>query len=222
MVNPEWWLLETAVRYVMPLWAVVHCDIEGLLNQPGHGLPRAALLQLLERMLWEGDIFVADEADRRELFTATQLDAGSGRDRNRFHYGLTEKGGAKWESWARPKWKRYVDCHHRLSSGTSPERVEMLAEDRGWLESFRDLYFQEFGVQTISETEFLDQITPWPATYWKTLPSAWRFRCVRSKDEAPNRSHDTSPRDAYQAMTDWYRHAWNDSDERPNPLDRIQ
>lgn len=176
MVDPELWLFETVAVRRMPLWSLVHPDMISLHNKPGHGLARSRLMELLERLLWEGDLFVEDQAGRSGLFTAAELDTMTSRDANSPCYGLTPKGGARWEQLAQVRWDRYVDDHYLEERGGT-NGWELISTNESLLREFVAVFFPAMHVDFIPGSEQWDSLEPWEATYWKTLPKGYRVRC---------------------------------------------
>jgi len=207
VVNPELWIFENAATSRMPLWALVHPEIESLLNIPGHGLNRSLVLKLMERLAFQGDIFIEDESGHPRLFAASEMDSLAQRNRHCPQYGLTPAGGARWEGWAGAVWDRYVRCHQLSSREDHEGYYEICTVNRATLEQFIEVYFPYRGDAIVSGTEFWEPLAPWPATYWKVLPSAWRFQCRRSPRPG---GHAYEYRQRYQELIRWHRHAWED------------
>jgi hypothetical protein len=182
VVNPELWILETAFHALLPFGMLTYREMEYLHNKPSHGLAPDALADLLERLLWQGDIFVEDHEGQRRLFSVAELRellrVGT-RDRDAA-YGLTEKGGARWEIEAHVDWSRYVQDHD-LEERDEPRVREIVSVDRDRLETYVSRGTVELGDPTDPGSETRDVLTPWRPTYWKTLPVGHRLRCRPSE-----------------------------------------
>jgi hypothetical protein len=85
------------------------------------------------------------------------------------YYGLTAAGGAAWEEVARPDWDRYIDS----SFGIDPDEGEVICADPARAEGFVFSPYQEH--PPLADSLRRDRLEPWPATYWKTLPSGHRI-----------------------------------------------
>ena len=182
MVDPELWLLETVVEIPMPFWSLVHPRIEELLNKAGHGLGLTALSELLERLNWNGDIFIEDEHCRKRLYSANELSGllRRGRRTGDHRWGLTEKGGARWEREADADWSRYVSEAWGTLEETGSEEThlwegEVACTDPERLDRWIVVRLPAFGQQILPGTEKREVVAPWKATYWKTLPVGHRL-----------------------------------------------
>jgi hypothetical protein len=202
VVNPELWLFETAFHGLLPFQMLTYRHMEALHNKPSHGLAPDALADLLERLLWEGEIFVEDREGQRRLFSGAELGEmlrNGTRDRDAA-YGLTEKGGARWEIEARADWSRYVQ-DSVIQERCKPRVREIVCVDRDRFETYVTRGLAEMG-ETTSGSDTRDVLTPWAATYWKTLPVGYRLRC-RPSEAIPSRDREAWSR--WQEWRMWYR-----------------
>lgn len=116
--------------------------------------------------------------------------------------GLTSRGGAEWESQAKPAWDRFIEW------GFSGDD-----EGRRWL--FSEAQTDQVAKAVISALEATGQrdalanarrteLVPWQATYWKALPNGVRHEV------------DVSSEDVFGSMSPlpfWYDdpHHWLDN-----------
>lgn len=196
----EYWLLETAVRAWTPLGFLVHPEIDQLFNKPGHNLTDHELLAVLLRLLELGDLVCRRGATGPFMPAPDEVEAAlvcepGVRPKNRLCYGLTEQGGRRWESAARPDWSLYVsNCFHtgaeREPTGERVRLGEIISVDRTRAEAC------VAGTErpVLSETVTWDRLEPWDVTYWKRLPVGHRVRFRYGPEEplacgeAPRRS----------------------------------
>ena len=184
MVDAELWLLETAATHLLGLRSLVHPEIEMLLNKPGHGLERTALSELLERLNREGDIFIEHGDCRTRLYSAAELWGllRPTRPHDGPCYGLTEKGGARWEKAAGADWSRYVsELWGNMQETASEDALlwegEIACADPERLDEWIAVRFPAFGQQILPGTGKREIVAPWKATYWKTLPAGHQVTC---------------------------------------------
>lgn len=95
------------------------------------------------------------------------------------HYYLTPQGGERWATLASANWHQYyIYCCHDYKLDTLAQyECEIISVDRQLIEQLFILHCYLFNDEIyIPGTEVLDRIEPWQATYWKTLPGAYRIR----------------------------------------------
>lgn len=188
----EYWLLSTVVELAYPLPVLGLPDetddprsvtIGHALNRQGHRLSMTALTRTLDRLHRRGWI-------RFRLFDHTVLDpttveiAAAVQKRGLYwegmYYELTHEGGAIWEAFTRPLWHRYIDDIDVDEEGDAEdaagEKAIVVCGSRRAMNDYRDAIGLEKLIVAGSET--VDEIAPWNATYWKTLPVGirWSFR----------------------------------------------
>jgi hypothetical protein len=173
------WFLNAAVEFRLDLDVLVSPDMEMALNRRSHGLSEDGVLRTLLELQRRGWIsFRSQDDDVRGPGEAVLRDALHARERGlrmrRLWYGLTESGGAAWEAEARPLWDRFIGS---WVSGDwqvkEPREEETLAASRE-----RILGFAAFANdwEPVADTQCWDDVIPWQATYWKTLPRGVRLR----------------------------------------------
>ncbi|WP_223636884.1 hypothetical protein [Corallococcus sp. EGB] len=85
-----------------------------------------------------------------------------------FWYHLTDKGGAMWESLARPDWGRY-------SKGRREEEESFIeAGSRECAEAEFAWWSTDPSKTLLPGSEAWTGLQPWDATYWKTLSVGFR------------------------------------------------
>jgi hypothetical protein len=186
----QYWLLETVVEMPCPLTFLDATEykepdgIELMFNKPGHGLNRddliEVLVQLLKERLIEG---VCDErpiALDRQMIIAALAEPPPARDPScTTFYRLTQEGGEAWQAFAAPDWSRLVteelddDTGAGTLTGMTSWRVEKYLR-------YLDMLECELDLPSIRA----EDVGPWAATYWKTLPHGHRahFRWKRRRE----------------------------------------
>jgi hypothetical protein len=119
-------------------------------------------------------------------------------------YYLTSEGGTKWESVAHPDWNRY----HTHLLGCGPGEIsesEIICPNRQFVEKFLSVDCYVCAVVHIPGTEVWDVLSPWKATYWKTLSRGYRV-LYQSKQSDWHIDLDTSPEwiKANDRANKWY------------------
>ena len=128
-------------------------------------------------------------------------------------YYLTPQGGAKWESVSNPNWNRFYrgrfSSEHDIETGLSeaeviscsPELIENHLRVSGYLD----------GLVRIPETVIWSEIKPWQATYWKTLPKAYKvnykYQFIKRSQDINNpkeRELDREIKNTLSEMQRWY------------------
>lgn len=102
------------------------------------------------------------------------------------YYGLSERGGGRWEAHAVPDWDRYLEASFRFNpeEGTTVSGTRDLMEQ--WLSAQRDLNQWK----PIADSIRWDVLRPWQATYWKSVPVGHRvhFQFEITDVHHPNRA----------------------------------
>ncbi len=215
----EYWLLETAADGGVPLtraWGTPR-SLKAQWNKRPHEMSLGEVVETLVRLFRDGDILaremlVGRDADadavavRDDSFVPTpkEIVAGLTYSSKRtqrgvgLYYLLTPSGGKRWETHARADWRRFFRSETReIDTGASDEsmscRHEIMtvwAADRARIDYLVDAAWRwwpdiEYDPGAISVAE----VAPWQATYWKTLPRAWRaefpIRCVDVNEWRP-------------------------------------
>jgi hypothetical protein len=211
----EYWILEQVVEQGWPLGYLDAENLEELANKPGHGLGRAALLDTLDGLFTAGLIEAGaswgDDAPCRKLSRAELEAALSESGPQPFceepytGYRLTAKGGFQWEAFARPNWNLYLD----LDLGYQTGKGSVICTDRQRLEDFFELLAAWDPLVHEGSVRY-EEIGPWQATYWKSLPRGW---CVHFDYKEPGRpdgdmgslGRPVYDLEIYDMLDGWYR-----------------
>lgn len=212
LTRGEYWILNSLVEFEFRFFRFAYegRDLEEAFNRTSHGLAREqlvdVLLSLLDRQWIQARVERNDDSllhigrlTRAELEAALDDKVQRKTIGERFTWcGLTKLGGSVWESFAAPKWDRFVCC---LSGG------ELELEFSGPTEWRVEKYFsyaRVLGYDVIPGSERCDTIEPWQATYWKQLPRAHRIRCVLASPDLL----EVDPREPFPAevsrLQRWY------------------
>lgn len=212
----EYWLLTNAVEYGLPLRMLTlpewpqsdphDATIDVVLNKRGHGLAVNELAETLHQMLERDWIVLSRDVRRRSLVHPDREEMRHILDeRGPFHEGvfycLTPAGGESWESFARPEWDRYVSCDGE--SDEDPTITEVVASSEKSLKRYMASVEHETPIEAGSR--IYDELRPWQATYWKTLPTGFRCRYRYQRVEPTPPGTLPSP---YFPSTEWLRSRW--------------
>ena len=115
--------------------------------------------------------------------------------RDRVYYWLTTRGGAAWESFARPEWSLFID--HGFDEGEDGMRTTTVTTcDWKQLDRYLESVAREEAIEPGTMT--LAELRPWQATYWKTLP--FGLQCTFKSTERRLVDH---PRRSWQLRERW-------------------
>jgi hypothetical protein len=175
----EYWFLDLCVESEMPLHLVGENMSEVGLNRRTHGLPQEQVVIVLTRLFERGDI-EARYRDKSNVFQPSRdlVAAALASKEHHLYYGLTQQGGTRWESASRPDWDRYLAVSIREREGTLKCRRKDI------IETYIEQVFSFRGIELIPGTDQWSEVHPWPATYWKQLPSALRLRFLHTERAA--------------------------------------
>lgn len=182
----EYWILNSAVEFAVPLHWLTLENIGEAFNRRGHGLTRSEVARTLAWLLGEGLIEVFKSGSWRRLLSLSvgELDAAldcppdsAGLD-SRHYYRLSARGGACWEAFAAPNWRFFLSTQYSCNSKgmTHCGRIEGADRERVWRYLAAGHYF---GNTVTPGSIVWRELRPWRATYWKRLPVGYRvrFRC---------------------------------------------
>ena len=132
----EFWLLDVVVTGRVHLDWLLWEQLEVALNRPGHGLDPDALLDMVDRLFRGGFIDAYgprrsdDRGDLGRSLHRSEIEAALHGCGPVMSYGMTSRGGARWEAVTKPDWSRFLD----ESAGLDPDEVEVAGLDRDrWL-----------------------------------------------------------------------------------------
>ena len=175
MDRDTYWLLDAAVRNYMPLELLtLKYKVTMIMNKPWHAMGEERLHHALHTSFTEGDLVAMAREDEgpNELFVPTmeEVKTAFARTADRYiYYGLTAQGGARWEQASAPRWDRFLDTLRDLEEG------EITATTREF--AGRYLASQAYdGIEVVAGSEQWQELTPWPATYWKSLEIGHKVR----------------------------------------------
>jgi hypothetical protein len=199
----EYWLLETAVDGRVPLYLIEGPPSQLIeqWNKKPHGLSERQLIETLHRLFQAGDISAVvaerrivhgETKDRivRDNYTPTLDDLqrafrweepGRCPYVLRYAYGLTAQGGVRWEQIADPDWSRFYE-HIHLDDGERTTGLVVTAGSTARAEEVLERDFPLCRLRRISGIDRLDELRPWHATYWKTLPVGYRLQWACEPD----------------------------------------
>jgi hypothetical protein len=222
----EFWILETAVEFRVPFRHIAGTErhLWNTWNKRPHGLDRAALLDLVERLFACDDI-VGQRLDfsglhenatciptREEIVAA--FDTPLQPSGVFYGYALTVQGGRRWEEAVRPDWTRFhsIDWDEadwqqgwEMVSAISPEIAELAFR-------FRVANNEQ---RPIDGTITRVRLSPWKATYWKTFDVGYAVR-YRHDEVAESGERSFAPaaagdapywaahKEDYDYFTHWY------------------
>jgi hypothetical protein len=173
----EYWLLENVVDRLFPLCHLGDSAFCSQLYKAGHGLDRQPLIELLHELFTAG-LIAADRMSEEVPFAPTIAQIASALDepgptnnQDCLFYGLTERGGALWEQFAFPDWRRFISYRPGELTGMRQELVE---------EHLKGMH--HIGLRVLAGSERWDLVQPWKATGWKTLPHGHRVSFAFTED----------------------------------------
>jgi hypothetical protein len=199
MDEAEFWLLDVVVEGRVHLDWLLWDELDVALNRPVHGLDPDALLDLVDRLFRGGFIDAwelrcsDDREDMRRSLDRSEIEAALHGCGPGFAYGMTARGGARWEAVTKPDWSRFIE----ESAGLDPDEVEAAGLDRDRVASF---IRQHTLWAVVPDSERWETPIPWEATYWKTFPRGYRVTTGWQR-EAPDKERDW---DAYKRWMQWY------------------
>jgi hypothetical protein len=167
------WLLDLVCENKFPLSILREDKLAMIVNRSTeHGLSNTELVNTVE-LLFEEGMLVANLYDNPKDFAVTIHpkrrdieDAIAGK--LEIHYGLTALGGKYWETVYKPNWKFFV-------TGWSHDDIASFSgSDRDIVEQYLLLLPYRSQQRVVLGSASWEPQTPYPATYWKALPSGWR------------------------------------------------
>jgi hypothetical protein len=205
MTKEEYWLLDSVVYTEYPIEFLLDRNIELVFNRAGHGLTPGQLADVLYHLFHRGDMRAKNMARREPhvVLPPTLSEIRSALAGKLYlSYGLTPRGGARWEAYSSPDWNRYIDAGYRSESGGGAGEIS--AGDRHLIEHNLELIAHVHKISVLSNSERWDIITPWQATYWKTLPNAHRVRFRYTDNEAATLTYDEAKLAEWERLSQWY------------------
>jgi hypothetical protein len=200
LTRGEYWLLNNVVVAPCPVSFLVHNEIKELFNNPGHRLSRQRLVETLCEMSNRGWI-EGYRLEGRISLTVAEIERGlterSTEEGTELGYQLTALGGAVWEAFAAPDWDRYL----HVWTSAEGELNEYFSASRWRVEKYLSLV-HHLGILIAPNSIVWDDVAPWGATYWKTLPHGHRVSFLHREIDEP-RSWDKVPHEV-MSLQRWY------------------
>ena len=115
MDEAEFWLLDVVVEGRVHMDWLLWDELDVALNRPVHGLDPDALLDLVDRLFRGGFIDAwelrcsDDREDMRRSLDRSEIEAALHGCGPGFAYGMTSRGGARWEAVTKPDWSRFIE-----------------------------------------------------------------------------------------------------------------
>lgn len=178
----EYWFLDTAVEDVIGFSWIVPDERYGdlAINRAPLNLTVAEITDVLHGLFQKGDLLAITSSDtplykledflnRGFIPSKSEIESAIHQRINLFYF-LTTQGGERWESFSQPNWDLYWTGYNGFLG----------CADRKLLEAYLALYHLIDHGNTrayiIPGTESWEILTPWQATYWKTLPIGYEVR----------------------------------------------
>lgn len=214
MDKTAYWFLDAVVEYKLPIRTLVIPNLAEALNRPSHDLDHHSLCAILLQLVQQDYLVIYQYKpnedkeipfipSRRDL--EEELNAPESNRQTYLSYGLSPLGGARWETLSSPRWDRFISA----SYGADPYEAEIIAQDRQLVQRYFELQrFISSSVGTIMpESLQWDTLQPWEATYWKTLPKAYRIRFYYDPyvEDAEVHSIPTWAWEQFRQMCKWYQ-----------------
>jgi hypothetical protein len=193
----EYWLLDVAVQDCVPIADLANGDAAAELNRADHQCTVRELADGLQRLFADRFISSYKHGGRghRRFLARSEIEVELRRpkmpptsddpiDPGKRHpdeafYKLTPIGGAAWESFARPDGSLFIKgIGTRIDDGGDPpypSRGYAICPARRIIERYLELA-HHIGHEIDKASLRWDIVSPWKATYWKTLPTAHRVR----------------------------------------------
>ena len=210
MDRDTYWLLDAAATSYVPLELLtLEHKVTIVWNKPWHGMGEERLLQALNTSFVEGDLvaLAGEDEGPDELFVPTmeEVKAAFARTAGRYiYYGLTAQGGARWEQASAPRWDRFVDTLRDQEEGEITATTRELA-GRYLASQAHD------GIEIVAGSEQWQVLTPWPATYWKSLETGHKITFRYQEQTREEREPKPAWVEDLLAETDgWYRNIWRE------------
>ena len=210
MDRDTYWLLDAAVRNYVPLELLtLEYKVTMIMNRPWHAMGEERLLHALHTSFIEGDLIALVEKDeeRDEIFVPTMEEVRAAFAHTADHYiyyGLTAQGGARWEHASAPRWDRFLDTLRDLEEGEITAGTRELAE--------RYLASQAYnGIEIVAGSEQWQELTPWPATYWKSVRTGYKVSFRYQEQTQEEREPEPAwVKDLLAEIVGWYTNIWRE------------
>jgi hypothetical protein len=181
----EYWVLETAVEDFVPLstiWGESQY-LKARWNKRAHSCSRNGLVGLLLRLARAGDIVFIDEnlkeCGMSEEKLIVQLESVDWTPEDKY-YGLTLQGGERWEQSVTLDWSRYYSFER---TGDLGEYCEIASSSPSMANRAFQYVVHSLKLCVDESSVKRDMLSPWHATYWKTLKVGASIRFEEDNQE---------------------------------------
>jgi hypothetical protein len=208
----EYWILDVVVTRYYPLYILTAPNVAEILNRKyayGQGLPYSILVDAVEQLFLQGYLQLAwwhvplhTWMPMTDLNSSRPTIEAALKGEKEVNYGLTGKGGSAWESKFHPNWPKYRDEDVNSEPG---DTARITAGSLEVINQYVSLVFPSYLYPfiPIPETQVIERISPWQATYWKSLPEGYCMEFNYQAVETEPTPSDTFLKQ-YRAITQWY------------------
>jgi hypothetical protein len=181
-------------------------------------LSHSEVVSAANRLFQSGDILAAFSNENGDIvrdvaLTISQIWASLNGKLNAFYY-LTSQGGARWEGLTGANWNHYHKWYlgYQRDEITGLFRSEIICCSQQIIQGIIN-YCEYLENQTlISKTCIWEEISFWKATYWKTLPKAYKVTyqhryfelCIDSNTPQEWIDKDRQAKQWYSEISHWY------------------
>jgi hypothetical protein len=204
----EYWFLDSAIEMTIGFsWIVPNEQNCLAVNRLALDLNVTEIADVLDRLFQRGDLAATTPLDLENYrtnrgFTPSrkQIEAAL-NEQSPLSYFLTAQGGERWEIYSKPDWSKYFSGFMNLDTqvaeleGATKNVLKKCFEFKHFLD---DIYW------CISGTEIWETLTPYHATYWKSLPDGYRVRYQFKEGEIFSPSEIDPNYSEYQQANEWY------------------
>ena len=208
MDGDTYWLFDAAARYYVPMELLtLEHKVTITWNKPWHGMDEERLLHALHTLFIGGDLVAisGEEEGPDGIFVPTMEEVRAALARTAgsyMYYGLTAQGGARWEQASAPRWDWFVDALWDVEEG----EIAASTRERAGRYLARKAYD---GIEVIAGSEQWQELTPWPATYWKSLETghkvSYRYQEQTREEREPTPAWVV---DLLAETDNWYTNIW--------------
>ena len=185
-------------------------------KDPADGFAVSDIISVVCRLFEDGDVFATsasglidcltddgvEDVSRLSMFVPAMADiefsivAGNPE----LYFGMNSKAATRWEAFAQPDWDRYInDAVYRYDEVHKNFEQNMWSRTRSRLEEAIRFHYSG---EAVPGTELWSHVSPWRATYWKTLPSGHHVKLrVRDQRIAPVTDGETK----WSRTLGWHR-----------------
>ncbi len=146
-------------------------DVECIFNRPHHRFDSVKLKESLIRLNDDGYIYFLNDDGQAIDHRSTNVSELN----HRWFVSLTEEGGKHWEAVYLPDWKKYLVIDSDPSINEASEAVDI----QGGSKEIIGTVIRDIKTKTdIFNLTSIQIVSPWKATYWKTLDIGYSINMV--------------------------------------------